>query len=62
MKDYFKYYICGGTLVRALRKEIAEKKFKKLGLDINEMRSFLEYKKAARYIETIGGYNYGKRS
>jgi hypothetical protein len=58
MKDYFKYYICGGTLIRALKREIAEKKFKKLGLNIQDIKQTINYKKAIRIANSNGGVKY----
>ena len=49
-------------MLRALTKETASKKFEKLGEDPANMKSFLDYKKAARLIESIGGVCYGKHS
>ena len=62
-KKYFKYYVCGEHMLRALTKEIAETKFKKLGEDPTNMKSFLDYKKAARLTESLERrIVYGKHS
>ena len=61
-KRYYKYYICGEVMIRAITKEIALKKFKKLGKETQEIRSFSDYKKAARLIESMGGINNGTNS
>jgi hypothetical protein len=62
MKKYFKYYICGEHMLRALTKEIAKKKFEKIGLDTKELRYTIDYKKAIRIANNQGGVIYGKHS
>jgi len=61
-KRYYKYYICGEYMLKSLSKEIATKRFEKLGEDISDMKSFICYKQASKHMEGKGRINYDRRS
>jgi hypothetical protein len=58
MRRYYKYYVSNSHVIRALDRESAISKLKKLGVTTNIECHTTDYKKAVRVANSNGGVNY----